>query len=184
MSIWTRFLGSSSAVEHRTLIPTVGGSSPPSPSNQVSRRAFLAGALTAPVAARAFFGPPQGGWPVERYVFETKDLAYKATERYAQGFTDPRGVWGTEGSTGRILKASEFRRVLENGLRETFNEVYAKHSDEWEQVFGDGVALNSIPHPELHLGAVPEELDESALETIEIEIREPILIKLGWRWFR
>jgi hypothetical protein len=180
VSIWTRFLARSLTVEQTPYKSQVTGSIPVAPTNQVSRRAFLAGALTAPVIARTFFGPPQGGWPVERYVFETKGLAYKATERYAHGFTDPRGVYGSRG----IMTAAEFRKIVEPELNRIFSDEYAKHSDEWEQVFGDGVALNSIPHPELHLGAVPEDLDESTLETIEIDIREPILIKPGRRWFR
>lgn len=143
MSIWTRFLGGSSAVEHRTLIPTVGGSNPPLPS--ISRRSFLKYAAAAP--AVTYFLAPKCGWPTgieSKYVFETKDLAYKATERFSAGMTDWRGVFGT----GRIMTASEFRKIVEPGLNRVFSETYDKHPEEWKRLFGgDGVALYNTSHP-------------------------------------
>lgn len=142
-------LGSSSGVEHRTLIPTVGGSSPPFSS--ISRRAFL-GCLgltgAAAVVAPKYFLAPKGGWPrdsffVDRYVFETKDLAYKSYERFSAGWTDPRALYGTKGMT-----AAEFRKIVEPELNRVFSEAYSNHSEEWKQVFGDdGVSLNSQAHP-------------------------------------
>lgn len=150
MSIWTRFLGGSSAVEHRTLIPTVGGLNPPLPS--ISRRSFLAGAVAAPLVVRSFFGPPKGGWPVGD--FNTTEMRYRAVERYSVGSTDPRALYGSVLETKERLSSnvlnnsfSRFREVLEPGLRKFWEEGYQERPGEWEQIFGDGIALNSTPHP-------------------------------------
>ena len=152
MSIWTRFLGCSSAVEPRPDKPVVIGSNPIAPT--ISRRAFFGGAAAVAVAApsitRAFFGPPRGGWPVAD--FTTDGLRYKAYERYSAGWTDPKAIYGTSFGCEpcKPMTAAEFRKAVEPGLRKVFEEVYDNRCAEWERIYneGDGVSLNSAPHPD------------------------------------
>lgn len=198
MSIWTRFLGGSSKVEHRALIPAVDGSSPSLPT--ISRRAFFGGAAAVAVAApsitRAFFGPPRGGWPVERYTFTTDAMAYKVTERYSASWTDPRGIYGPKPYG---MTAADFRKIVEPELNRVFSEVYDNHCQEWEAIYGDGVSLNSAPHPDSPIlteedhrfiddggwkcvnghpycnrCASPVELSEKSLERMLIEIKDEV----------
>lgn len=202
MGIWTRFLGGSSKVEHRALIPAVDGSNPSLPI--ISRRSFLVGAaasaVVAPTIARTFFGPPRGGWPVAD--FNTDVMRYKAYERYSVGWTDPKAIYGTlygcEPCKPSI--ASEFSRLAEPGARKFWNGVYDSRCQEYEALYGGaGVSLKSIPHPgseflnEEDRGfieeggwkclnghpycnrcASPVELNEASLEKMLIDIKEQV----------
>lgn len=172
MSIWTRFLGGSSVVERGAVNSVVEGSIPSLPA--ISRRGFLLGAAATAVAApsltRAFFGPPRGGWPIAP-MFGTDALRFKVTERYSQGWTNPKGLYGSV----RGMTSADFRKAVEPELNRIFSEVYAQHEEEWKEIYADdGVALRSTPHPMVGtaIGAlVGSELNPEAIETLEMEKR-------------
>lgn len=153
-------------VEPRSPKPVVGSSTLSGVA--INRRQVLAGLLAAPIAVK-YFLPPRGGWPVSRYVFETKDLAYRATERFAWGATDVRAIWGTSDGVALTsathpvgpMSAAAFRAIVEPRLNKIFSEEYDKHSSEWEEVFGS---------PQLTL---LDSLNPDSIEEIEIEIRSP-----------
>lgn len=121
----------------------------------VSRRRFLAGLLASPILLPAVkhFLPPVGGWPLSRYVYETKAL----------GFTiEPSLV--SDGialvSRAHPMSAAAFRAALLPGMNKIWSEEYDKHSDEWEDIFRDDKQLTLF-----------DELDPNSIEEIEIELQ-------------
>lgn len=200
MSIWTRFLGRSSVVERSAVNGVVIGSNPTVPA--ISRRSFLVGtaatAVAVPTIARTFFGPPRGGWPVGD--FTTAGMRYKSYERYSDGWTNPKSLYGSQGfgcKPCEPMTAARFREIVEPGLNRAFSETYDNSCQEWEALYGDGVALNSTAHPGSELlaeedptfiegggwrcinghpycnrCASPVELSEGSLEQMMIEIKD------------
>jgi hypothetical protein len=168
----------------------------------LSRRRFLTGAVAAGVTAavaadgllelagdRKFFLPPTGGWfPVD---FDTESMSYRAHERWSEGFTDPRGVFGQNGFG--------LAKVKVEGGAVSFDEMHlvakalpdgSRHF-EWVRTdilnqaagalnHGDGVALNSAAHPVSNHLVPMGDLSEAALEHAVAEL-EKIVDERGKR---
>jgi hypothetical protein len=66
----------------------------------LTRRKFLLGmaaavpaAIVVPEIVRSYFLAPRTGWPQGDFL--TEDMIFKSVERYSQGWTNPRGVFGS-----------------------------------------------------------------------------------------
>lgn len=162
-----RFWRVAQLVERGTVNAQVVGSIPTAPA--INRRRVLAGLLASPliVPAVKHFLPPVGGWPLSRYVYETKALGFTIGRQYADELAKSLYPIQREALDGVALvsrahpfPAEALRAALLPGLQKIWAQEYSKYEDDWINIFSAEEQLTLF-----------DELDPNSLEEIEIECK-------------